>query len=330
MSVPTLSVRDLHVALGRAPRRQIIRGVSFDVEPGQVVGLVGESGSGKSTIAKAVFGFLGDADVHGSALLDGRDLVGLGDEEMRPLRGSAIGWIAQDPLASLNPSHRIGRQIAEAITSHEDVPRARVRTRVNELLAECGLPDPERLGRQYPHTLSGGMRQRVAIAIAIATRPRLLIADEPTTSLDNRVQAQILRLLDTLRTRHQMSVILISHDLGVVSDLADVLTVLYAGEVVESGPTRDVLEAPRHPYTRALIEARPRLRGPRRERFATIPGKAPGPPSLEEAGRDRGCAFRERCGAAEPVCDQRPTLEARAEPGHEDRCWRSGELEAGR
>jgi oligopeptide/dipeptide ABC transporter ATP-binding protein len=321
MTRPLLELKNLRVALGREHRLEVIRGVSFDVAPGQIVGLVGESGSGKTTIANAIFGFLGEADIEGSVNLDGTNLLQLSDSEMRPLRGSALGWVAQDPLAALNPSHRVGRQVAEAITVHTAASRAEVRTRVLTLLSECGLPEPERLARQYPHTLSGGMRQRVAIAIAIACNPSILIADEPTTSLDNRVQAQVLDLLAELRRRHGMSMILISHDLGVVAQLADILVVLYAGQVVEFGPAEIVLGAPRHPYTQALLNARPRLRGPRRGKFETIRGAAPRPGELSE-----GCSFRQRCPIAAAICVTPPDLEHRGgHRPHLDRCWKSGE-----
>jgi len=296
-----LSVRDLSVSF--ATDGGILRAldrVSFDVPAGRTVALVGESGCGKSVTAQAILRLIptppGKID-SGQVLFEGRDLLTLSERELRPVRGGRIGMIFQEPMTSLNPVFTIGAQIVEAIRLHRDDSRGAAKDRAKDLLRRVGFPDPEARFRSYPHELSGGMRQRVMIAMAIACGPSLLIADEPTTALDMVTQAQILALLQELQRDLSMSLLLIAHDLGVVAELADEIVVLYAGVGVERGSARSILEAPSHPYTQALLRSVPpagksayRPRGKRARRLPTIAGVLPdlrSPPS--------GCRFHDRC-----------------------------------
>lgn len=276
----------------------IVDGVDYAVEDGEVFGVAGESGSGKTMSVLALLQLLPrGASTGGRAVFDGSDLLSLSARALRRIRGREIGMVFQDPMTSLHPMLTIGRQVSEHVRIHERVSRKAAERRAVELLAEVRIPDPERALRSFPHQFSGGMRQRVAIAAALATRPRLLIADEPTTALDVTVQASILRLLDRLRRDHGLSVILITHDLGVMSAIADRLSVFYAGRIVEAGPTRELLTAPRHPYTRALLDALPHPEVPDRAELRAIPGLPPSP-----RDRPRGCAFHPRCAYATEAC----------------------------
>ena len=260
-AAPVLSVRDLHLAIaGRRRDTPILRGVSLEIAPGEVHGLVGESGAGKTMIGKAVLGIQPSRAriTAGSVLFDGRDITHLPERERRRLMGRGMGLIPQDPMTSLNPAHRIGAQIADVLRLHLGLDRAAAGARALELLNEVHIRAPERVVRQYPHELSGGMRQRVSIAIAFACRPKLIVADEPTTALDVTVQRQVLALIKRMQAQEDASILFVTHDLGVVAKICDRVTVLHGGRVLEAGATRRIVEAPGHDYTRALIAATPR------------------------------------------------------------------------
>jgi oligopeptide transport system ATP-binding protein len=312
-----LEVRDLGVRFsGRGRAVKAVNGVSFDLAPGETVALVGESGCGKSTIGLAIMGLTGvtrTEDLAGSVTLsfkDGkqRNLMGLSDRAMQQVRGNEVAMIFQEPMSSLNPVHTIGWQIREAITQHQGASRGAADRAALGLLDQLGVPDAERCMRSYPHQLSGGMRQRVMIAIALSCRPSLLIADEPTTALDVTVQAQILELLKRLQAETGMAILFITHNFGVVAEIAQRTMVMYAGQIVEAGPVREVFHTPRMPYTRALLDSLPRLaRGAAGARLTAIPGQVPSPWALPS-----GCAFHPRCRyALAGLCDGRaPALEA--------------------
>ncbi|AYY12743.1 ABC transporter ATP-binding protein [Actinobacteria bacterium YIM 96077] len=318
---PVLSVRDLRVAF-RTPRglARVVNGLSYDVEPGRTLAIVGESGSGKSVGALALLGLLpGDvARISGSAVFDGYELIGRDEEEMRAVRGAGVGMVFQDPATSLNPVLTVGRQLVEALRAHASMPKDVARARAEELLAEVGIPDPRSRLEAYPHQLSGGMRQRVMIAIALAGQPRVLIADEATTALDVTVQAQILDLLMRLQKEHSTGVIWITHDLGVVAGIADHVLVMYAGRCVEEGSVDALFERPVHPYTRGLLGATPVVDDPRpareRDLLVTMPGLPPDPVELPE-----GCAFYPRCPVRADVrcrTEEPPLASVAGDPGH--------------
>jgi peptide/nickel transport system ATP-binding protein len=293
MSEPALEVEDLRVRF--ATRDGVVRavdGVSFAVERGRTLGLVGESGSGKSVTAMTLLGLTRarNATISGSVRIGGRDVLQLRDRELRDLRGSSAAMVFQDPMSSLHPFFTVGHQLAEAVKTHDRASRAAARTRAIELLGIVGIPDPERRARAYPHELSGGMRQRAMIAMALINRPGVLIADEPTTALDVTVQAQILRLVARLREEFGAAVLLITHDLGVVARHADEVAVMYAGRIVEHAATKTLFGDPQHPYTWGLLGSIPRLTDARDRALEPIPGS---PPSL--INRPGGCAFHPRC-----------------------------------
>jgi oligopeptide transport system ATP-binding protein len=294
-----LTVSGLRVRLPTASGLvTVVDGIDFEVDRSQVFGIAGESGSGKTISVLAVLGLLPDgAMVEGSARFDGKELLTLGRRSLRDVRGSQIAMVFQDPATSLHPMLTIERQLTEHVRYHLGLDATKARARAVELLAEVRIPDPVGALRAYPHQFSGGMRQRIAIAIALACRPQLLIADEPTTALDVTVQAGILRLLDRLRRQSGLSVILITHDLGVMSSIADRLTVMYAGRVVESGPTAEVLARPRHPYTAGLLAALPHPEAVENKPLVSIPGSPPSPQA-----RPAGCPFHPRCNYAVPSC----------------------------
>ena len=288
-----LRVEDLRVGFATDDGLvQAVDGVSFALARGRTLGIVGESGSGKSVAALTVMGLTRGrrTRVEGRVLLDGEELLSAPAERLRALRGDAVAMIFQDPLSALHPLYRVGAQLVEAVRAHRDVGRAEARTRALELLELVRLPEAARRIDAYPHELSGGMRQRAMIAMALANEPRLLIADEPTTALDVTVQAQILALLRTLRDELGMAMILISHDLGVVSETADEIAVMYAGRIVEQAPAERLFAAPQHPYTWGLLTSTPRIDAPRGAALVPIPGR---PPSLIHP--PSGCRFHPRC-----------------------------------
>ena len=294
---PVLEVNDLSVSFRtRRGRARVVNGLSYTVRPGETLAIVGESGSGKSVAALALMGLLpGDvADITGSARFQGDELIGRREEDLRRVRGAGISMVFQDPMTSLNPVLTVGRQIAEALRAHRTVPDDEVDRRAEDLLNEVGIPDARTRLSDYPHQLSGGMRQRVMIAIALAGNPRVLVADEATTALDVTVQAQILDLVARLQKDHDMAVVWITHDLGVVAGIADHVIVMYAGRCVEEGGVDDLFDRPAHPYTRGLLGALPLVDDPRpardRDALATMPGLPPDPVDLPP-----GCAFYPRC-----------------------------------
>jgi len=297
---PLLQVRKLRVSFdGPAGPLHAVDGVSFDVGAGEVLGVVGESGSGKSVTLLSVLGLLGHthARVEGSVRFRGRELIGLPPRELQRLRGREIAMVFQDPMTALTPVHRVGAQIVEQLQAHGRWSRSAARARAIELLAAVGLPSPAAQFERYPHELSGGMRQRAVIAMALSCNPALLIADEPTTALDVTVQAQILELIHRLRSDFGSAVVLISHDMGVVAGLADRVLVMYAGRVVEQGSARELFDAAWHPYTWGLLGSIPPLAGPRPLRLPSIGGT---PPALDAL--PPGCAFAPRCAAADARC----------------------------
>jgi oligopeptide/dipeptide ABC transporter ATP-binding protein len=307
MSEALLQIHDLSISVqGRRNGSPIVRNVSFDVGPGEAVGIVGESGSGKTLTMLSVMGLLPSPPLRvssGRIRFDGTELTHLGDRDLRRIRGSELAMIYQDPMTSLNPVMRIGDQIAEAMTAHDvDAKEARRRTRA--ALADVGIPDPDRTARAYPHEFSGGMRQRVMIATALSLSPKLLIADEPTTALDVTIQQQILALVRALQEQRGMAIVWITHDLGVVARLVERLIIMYAGTIVEQGPTRRIFAAPEHPYTAGLIAALPDPTDKRRTPLAQIPGSPP-----ELASVPHGCPFRPRCRQAIRRCaEEMPAL----------------------
>jgi peptide/nickel transport system ATP-binding protein/oligopeptide transport system ATP-binding protein len=296
-----------------------VDGVSFELDRGKVLGIVGESGSGKSVTAMTIMGLTRDVNstFRGEVNYQGRNLLEISDTEMQNFRGDEIGMIFQDPMTSLNPVYRIGEQIVEAIRAHESVDKRTAQRRAVELLRQVGIPNPESRVDDFPHQFSGGMRQRAMIAIALSCNPAILIADEPTTALDVTIQAQIVELIAQLKDDFNSAVIMITHDLGVVADIADEIVVMYAGRVVERAPTRELFYDPQMPYTWGLLGSIPRLDRPKPERLHSIEGA---PPSLIQL--PRGCKFRPRCPHAFEKCMEEPGLENRVEmPGHLDRCW---------
>ena len=284
----------------------IVDGVDYAVEEGQIFGVAGESGSGKTMSVLALLQLLPRGGrTSGRAIYDGHDLLRLSGRALRRVRGRELAMVFQDPMTSLHPMMTIGRQLSEHVRYHEGLSRRAALARAAELLEQVRIPDPERALHAFPHQFSGGMRQRVAIASALAARPKLLIADEPTTALDVTVQAGILRLLDRLRRENGLSVIMITHDLGVLSSIADHVSVFYAGRIVESGSTQELLAHPRHPYTRALLDALPHPEAEGRAELQAIPGLPPSP-----RHRPPGCAFHPRCGYARPDCAENvPSLQ---------------------
>src|SRR5438045_4972010 len=298
-----------------------VDGVDFELSRGQVVGIVGESGSGKGVTAMTLLGVTGDrnARLQGEVLYKGRNVLGMNEGELQEVRGNEMSMIFQDPMTSLSPVYSVGAQICEAIQIHERADKSTARRRAVDLLKQVGIPNADSRVDNYPHEFSGGMRQRAMIAMALACNPDVLIADEPTTALDVTIQAQIIELIDRLKDEFNSAVILITHDLGVVAEVADEISVMYAGRVVEYGDKRDIFYDPQKPYTWALLGSIPRLDRPRQERLHSISGT---PPSLIRA--PAGCKFRPRCPHAFDKCVQEPPLENRVEtPGHLDRCWLS-------
>jgi peptide/nickel transport system ATP-binding protein len=290
---PLLSVEDLRV---RFPTEDgivhAVDGITYTIEAGETLGIVGESGSGKSVAALTMLGLTRSqgAVIEGRMMFEGNDLIAMKDDQLRAIRGNEIAMIFQDPLSSLHPFYKVGKQLMEAMQIHRKISKSAAHDRAAELLELVGIPDPHRRVDQYPHEFSGGMRQRVMIAMALANEPKLLIADEPTTALDVTVQAQILALLDDLQRRLGMAIIIITHDLGVVAEIADEINVMYAGRIVEHASTERIFASPQHPYTWGLLKSIPRLDQPRGDELVPISGR---PPSL--INRPSGCHFHPRC-----------------------------------
>jgi peptide/nickel transport system ATP-binding protein/oligopeptide transport system ATP-binding protein len=320
VSEQLLEVKDLGVEF--TTEDGVVRavdGVSFELERGKVLGIVGESGSGKSVTAMTIMGLTRDVNsrFRGEVNYQGRNLLEISDTEMQNFRGNEIGMIFQDPMTSLNPVYRIGEQIVEAIRAHDPVDKSTAQRRAVELLRQVGIPNPESRVDDFPHQFSGGMRQRAMIAMALSCNPAILVADEPTTALDVTIQAQIVELISQLKDDFNSAVIMITHDLGVVADIADEIVVMYAGRVVERAPTRELFYDPQMPYTWGLLGSIPRLDRPKSERLHSIEGA---PPSLIQL--PQGCKFRPRCPHAFDKCTEEPGLDNRVEtPGHLDRCW---------
>ena len=319
MSTPVIDVRDLttHIVT-RWGTIKAVDGVSFTVAEGETLGLVGESGSGKSMTCLSILRLVPRPAARilgGEVRLDGDDLLKKSEREMQRIRGKRVAMILQDPMSSLNPVFSIGMQVREPLASYHGISGRTLTTRAVELLASVGISSPAARLRAFPHQMSGGMRQRVVGAMAISAPPRLLIADEPTTSLDLTIQAQYLRLLKELQARHRLAMIFVTHNLGIVARMCDRVAVMYAGRIVESGPVQTIFGAPRHPYTRALLESVPRL-GARTEWLTAIEGQ---PPDL--AALPAGCAFAPRCAHALPRCRAEEPPEFTLGAGHASRCW---------
>ncbi len=315
---PLLHVSDLTIRMD-GTAEPLVDGVAFSLNAGETLCIVGESGCGKSLTALALMGLLATPPLRraaGRAVFQGQDLFSVSAADLRALRGDRMAMIFQEPMTSLNPALRIGEQIAEAVREHRDVSAAAARERALEMLRRVRIPAPEKRLDEFPHQLSGGMRQRAMIAMALSNDPAILIADEPTTALDVTIQAQILDLMRTLQAETGAALILITHDLGVVAEMADRVAVMYAGRIVESGSARDIFEDPQHPYTLGLMSSLPSL-GDRQERLVTIPGAVP-----TAAEMPSGCRFASRCPFAGSDCDERPPL-AELAPNHAVACWRA-------
>ncbi|HXG67780.1 MAG TPA: ABC transporter ATP-binding protein [Blastocatellia bacterium] len=321
---PILEARDLRVYFHtRDGVARAVDGVSFELYPGEVLGVVGESGCGKSVTAFSILRLIPTPPgqiAGGKILFRGRNLLELSEKEMRRIRGNEISMIFQEPMTSLNPILTVGAQIAEAVRRHQKKSSKEAREAAIQMLRRVGIPSPEVRVDEYPHQLSGGMKQRVMIAIALVCRPAILIADEPTTALDVTIQAQILDLLRDLQKEMGMAIMLITHDLGVVAEMADRVAVMYAGKVVEYAPVVELFERPRHPYTVGLFQSLPQLKE-KQDKLHVIPGAVPNPLEFPT-----GCRFRTRCWMARPACEQEPPLRTIAE-GHFTACHFAEELE---
>ncbi|WP_095589942.1 ABC transporter ATP-binding protein [Actibacterium ureilyticum] len=319
-AAPVLDVRDLKTVFHtRSGEVHAVNAVSFALKPGELLGVVGESGSGKSVTMMSLIGLLPTPPAElrgGQVLFDGEDLLKVPDKRLRALRGKRIGFVFQDPMTSLNPVFTVGFQIMEPLRKHMGMTKDQARKRAQELLELVGIPDAARRLKDFPHQFSGGMRQRVMIAIALACDPDVLIADEPTTALDVTIQAQILELMKELRERLGMAVIWITHDLGVIAEIADRVLVMYGGQVVEQAPVAELFGNPQHPYTRALLQTVPSLTGAREERLHVIEGQ---PPILRAA--PQSCPFRDRCTHAFDRCARENPARRPVGPGHDAACF---------
>ncbi|MEH7380732.1 ABC transporter ATP-binding protein [Bacillus sp. JJ1533] len=315
-----LEINDLHVSFDTsAGKVKAVRGVSFSVEKGEAIAIVGESGCGKSVTAKSIMRLLPSPQAkieNGSIVLNGENIVSKSEKAMEKIRGNEVGMIFQDPMTSLNPTTKIGNQIAEGIIRHTRIPKRQALEHAVKMLELVGIPQPEQRIHQYPHEFSGGMRQRVMIAIALACKPKLLIADEPTTALDVTIQAQILQLMKELQTKTNTSIILITHDLGVVAEMCSKVVVMYAGEIVETGSVKEIFSNPTHPYTKGLLKSVPRLDMDKHEKLSTITGT---PPDLLDP--PKGCSFYPRCEMAMKICGEyKPEFES-ISPTQNSSCW---------
>ncbi|WML49847.1 ABC transporter ATP-binding protein [Neobacillus sp. PS3-34] len=317
---PILQIKDLKVSFqSRKKWIPAVDGISFDLKDGEILGIVGESGSGKSVTSLTAMGLIptppGKIE-NGEIIFEGRDLTGLSEKEWRKIRGNQISMIFQEPMTSLNPLFTIGNQLVEAIRLHTKLSKAEAKVRSIELLKLVGIPRAEGILSEYPHQLSGGMRQRVMIAMAMACNPKVLIADEPTTALDVTIQAQILALMKDLNKKTDTSIILITHDLGVVAEICERVIVMYSGQIVEQGDVRTILKNPQHPYTKGLLKSVPDLRG-KKDRLYSIPGSVPAPGTIQ-----KGCRFAARCNEVFGRChEESPDLYKSVIEGHEVRCF---------
>jgi oligopeptide transport system ATP-binding protein len=315
-----LEVKDLQVSFDIfAGEVKAVRGVNFDLYKGECIGIVGESGCGKSVTAQTIMRLIPQPPARiksGSVLFNGKDLTGLSEREMQKIRGSEMGMIFQDPMTSLNPTMKIGRQITEGLIKHQGMNSKQAWERAVEMLRLVGIPNPEERANQYPHHFSGGMRQRAMIAIALACNPTLLIADEPTTALDVTIQAQILQLMKELQSRLGTSIIVITHDLGVVAQMCNRVIVMYAGKVVETGTVEEIFYNPKHPYTKGLLKSVPKLNQRKDEELIPIHGT---PPDLIKP--PEGCAFCDRCDYAMQICLSQDPDETRISESQSTRCW---------
>jgi peptide/nickel transport system ATP-binding protein/oligopeptide transport system ATP-binding protein len=320
---PLLEIRDLVTVFDTVRGRiKAVDGVSLQINSGETLGIVGESGCGKTMLALSVMRLVpaNGKIINGEIIFSGQDLLKLSEEEMRIRRGSEISMIFQEPMTSLNPVLRVGEQIAEAIRLHQNLPAKQAMDLSVDLLREVGIADPQKRVRDYPHNLSGGMRQRVMIAMAMSCHPQLLLADEPTTALDVTIQAQILDLISNLKQKNNMAVVLITHDLGVIAQTAQKVAVMYAGKIVESSPVEEIFTKPLHPYTQGLLESIPARcveSGRKGDYLKTIPGSVPGLYDFIS-----GCRFHERCSYAFEKCAQKEPNLLEIESGHYVSCWK--------
>lgn len=320
MNEKILKIENLHVSFDTyAGELKAVRGVNFEVRKGEVLAIVGESGSGKSVTAQAIMRLSPDGQIiykEGKIIFDNKEILKLSKKKMQKIRGSEIGMILQDPMTSLNPTMMVGKQIAESYMKHQKLNKREAIIKSIEMLKTVGIPNAEKRAMQYPHEFSGGMRQRVVIAIALACNPKLLIADEPTTALDVTIQAQILELMKNLKEKLDTSIILITHDLGVVAEMADNIIIMYAGRVIEKGTYLDIFYNPCHPYTWGLLGSIPRVDATSKEDLASIKGT---PPDLH--ADIIGCAFKDRCKYAMEICYEKYPEEIKIDENHVASCW---------
>ncbi len=295
-----------------------VRGISYELKPGEVMGIVGESGSGKSVSSYGLMGIIPEPGkvIGGSIEFDGKEITKLSDRELLKIRGKDIGMIFQDPMTSLNPVFTVGNQIDEALKKHTKLNRAERKARMIELFKLVGINQPEKRINQYPHEFSGGMRQRVMIAMALSCSPKLLIADEPTTALDVTIQAQIIELLKELRSKTNMSIIFITHDLGVIADICDKVAVMYAGNIIETGTIDEIFYEPKHPYTWGLLKSMPKINSEEHERLVPIEGNP-----VDLINPPKGCAFAPRCNNCMKICTEKVPPACNISDGHQALCW---------
>ncbi|GAX91727.1 ABC transporter ATP-binding protein [Effusibacillus lacus] len=314
---PLLEVQNLKVEfMGGQGSVTVVEDVDLVIEPAETLGVVGESGCGKSVTSLSIMRLLGkNGKIEGQIRFDGKDLVSLTEREMQGIRGNKLAMIFQEPMTSLNPLHTIGKQISEPLVKHLKLSKAEAKQKAIQLLKDVGIPRPEEIFSEFPHQLSGGMRQRVMIAVAMACGPKLIIADEPTTALDVTIQAQILHLMKRLKKEHRSSIMLITHDLGVVAEMCDRVVVMYAGQIVEEADVRNLFKSPKHPYTVGLMKSMPAL-ATGQERLDSIPGVVPLPTEMP-----KGCRFAPRCGQVMEICREKAPELAVVEGSHKCRCW---------
>ena len=314
-----LKVNNLEVSFFTyAGEVKAVRGISYELKPGEVMGIVGESGSGKSVSSYGLMGIIPEPGkvIGGSIEFDGKEITKLSDRELLKIRGKDIGMIFQDPMTSLNPVFTVGNQIEEALKKHTNMNKTERKARMIELFQLVGINQPEKRINQYPHEFSGGMRQRVMIAMALSCNPKLLIADEPTTALDVTIQAQIIELMKELRTKTNMSIIFITHDLGVIADICDKVAVMYAGNIIETGTIDEIFYEPKHPYTWGLLKSMPKINSEEHERLIPIEGNP-----VDLINPPKGCAFAPRCSNCMKICTEKVPPACNISDGHQALCW---------